>query len=157
MWFAAPEVFFRDPVGPPSDIWALACLLYNVFGNENLFPSFFGDQDEVLSEMICTFGKFPDRWWSRWEKRAKYFTEDGTGFVGGESTSKMDIQKRLQLLTPDTLGGLEPEEIAAFKSILLGMLRYEPDERMSAKEVVQLLPRVCGKNRVFDVRNLRFS
>ena len=41
-WFAAPEVLFRDPVDPSSDIWALARSLYNVFGNESLFESFRG-------------------------------------------------------------------------------------------------------------------
>ena len=142
--FAAPEVLFRDHVGPPSDIWALACLLYNVFGNSTLFESYDRDRDEVLGEMARILGRFPNRWWDQWAKRADYFAEDVTGHDGDKTTSVVDIQTRLQGIPRDTLVGLEPEEIAAFERILLGMLRFEPDERMSAKEVVQLLPGVCG-------------
>ena len=156
VWFAAPEVLFRDPVGPPSDIWALACLLYNVFGNESLFESFYGDRDEILVGMTYTFGRLPNRWWDRWEKRADYFAEDGTTYVGDKRAGPVNIRSRLQLLTPATLGGLDADEVAAFESILLGMLRFEPGKRMSAKEVVQLLPGVCGNKRALDVRNLKF-
>lgn len=51
--------------------------------------------------------------------------------------------------------GLEAEESAAFKPVLLGMLGFELDEQMSAEEVARLLPSVCGIGwGVFDVGNL---
>lgn len=56
----------------------------------------------------------------------------------------MDIQTRLQVLSGDKPGGLKTEETALFERILLGMLRFEPGQRMSAEEVVQLFLDVCG-------------
>lgn len=135
---------FCDPVGPPSDTWALACLLFRIFSHGCLFASFFGERDEILVEMVRTLGRLPDRWWSQWEKRADYFAEDGTGYAGDKRTSKMDMQARLKALDRNPPDGLQPEEIAAFEHILLAMLRFEADKRMSAEEVVQLLPGVCG-------------
>ena len=55
---------------------------------------------------------------------------------GNTGASRVDIKSRLQLLTPATLGGLETDELAAFECTLLGILRYEPDKRISAREVL---------------------
>lgn len=56
----------------------------------------------------------------------------------------MDMQARLKALDRNPPDGLQPEEIAAFEHILLAMLRFEADKRISAEEVVQLLPGACG-------------
>lgn len=143
-WFAAPEVLFHDLVGPPSDVWALACLLFHVFGRRELFQSYNGNRDEILLEMVCTFGKLPSRWWQQWEKRKDYFGEDGIANPGNRRTSGVDLQAKLKSLTRDAIGGLEAEELAAFECVLLGMLTFEPSKRLSAEGVVQILPRVCG-------------
>ena len=87
--------------------------------------------------------RFPSRWWHRWEKRADHFGGDGTGYATLEMRRRAR-RARLQALARCTLGGLEAEESAAFKPVLLGILRFEPDERMSAEEVARLLPCVCG-------------
>lgn len=50
----------------------------NLLGNHRLFESYDGVRDEVLAEVVRTFGKLPDRWWGRWEKRPDYFAEVGT-------------------------------------------------------------------------------
>lgn len=149
VWYAAPEILFQDLVGPSSDIWALACVLYNLLGNHKLFKSYDGVRDEVLVEMVRTFGKLPDRWWSRWEKRPDYFAEDGTfqptsGF--NEAMKKpMDLKARLEDLVRGSREDLlKPEEMVAFEKILRGMLRFEPKERISANEVTQLLPSSWG-------------
>lgn len=77
VWYAAPEILLQDLVGPLFDIWALACVLYNLPGSHKLFESYDRVRDMVLVEMACMFGKFPDRWWSRWEKRPDYSAGDG--------------------------------------------------------------------------------
>jgi serine/threonine protein kinase len=54
VWYAASKVLFHEPVGPPSDVWALACLIYCALGRGVLFRSLDGKQDEVLVEMVHT-------------------------------------------------------------------------------------------------------
>ncbi|KAL7271589.1 hypothetical protein RUND412_005648 [Rhizina undulata] len=89
----------------------------------------------LLRGMVFTFGKFPDRWWSRWEKRSEYFAEDGT-YTGDKGTLAQNLKARLQYLPK----ALEPEEVAAFEKTMGAMLRLEPGERVSADEVVRMLP-----------------
>lgn len=152
VWYTAPEILFQDLVGPSSDIWALACVLYNLPGSHELFESYDKVRDMVLVEMVCTFGKLPDCWWGRWEKRPDYSAEDGmfqptSGF--NEAMKKpMDLKVRLEDLVrgsrEDILG---PEEVVAFERILRGMLRFELRERISANEITQLLPSSWGIQR----------
>ncbi|KAF8246626.1 kinase-like protein, partial [Wilcoxina mikolae CBS 423.85] len=134
VWFAAPEVLFLDPVGPPSDVWALTCLLYKILSGRRLFTSFNGDQDEVLTEMVRILGNLPDCWWKRWEKRSDEIFQPA--FSGHAGDTKTNLHSRLQVLPTS----LKPEEMSAFEEMLRGMLRFEPSERISAEQVVQLLP-----------------
>ncbi|KAL7267061.1 hypothetical protein RUND412_010365 [Rhizina undulata] len=99
-----------------------------------LFPSFDKDRKRVLREMVLMFGKFPDRWWEKWEKRSEYFAEDGT--YTGEGTVELGLKVNLQCL----FELLEPEEVAAVEKMMGAMLRLEPEERVSADEVLRMLP-----------------
>jgi len=90
--------------------------------------------DSLLQDVTFTFGKLPDRWWARWERRAEYFSDDAV-YVGGNKI--LDLQARLHKLSM-----LEPDERAALEKMLHAMLRIEPGERICAAEVVQMLPAV---------------
>lgn len=144
VWYAAPEILFQDLVGPSSDIWALACVLYNLPGSHKLFESYDRVRDMVLVEMACMSGKFSDRWWSGWEKRPDYSAEDGmfqpTSGFNEVMKKPIDLEVRLEDLArgsrEDILG---PEEVVVFEKIL-GMLGFELRERILANEVTQLLP-----------------
>ena len=61
IWFAASEIQFQDLVGPASDIWALACVMYQILHGGMLFPSYDQGRNMVLMEMVFTCGKFPDQ------------------------------------------------------------------------------------------------
>ncbi|KAF8542208.1 kinase-like domain-containing protein [Trichophaea hybrida] len=117
VWYAAPEALFHEPGGPPSDVWALGYLIYRALGCGVLFKSFDGRRDEVLV-MVRTFGKLPDHWWHKWEKRADYFMEDGRSAGNGPEE-------------------LKSAEILAYT--LQKMLQFEPEERILAEIVVQLM------------------
>lgn len=93
-------------------------------------------------EMVCTFAGFPAAGGA--DGRSGQIILGRMGRAGDETRSAAGAQARLQALARCTLGGLEAEVIAAFEPVLLGMLRFEPDERMSAEEVARLLPSVCG-------------
>ena len=145
--FASPEVRFHGIVGPASDVWSLACLLKLVLSDRLLFGTYGGHKDEVLVDMVRTFGKLPDRWWNQWENRAKYFAEDGTRLAGDQRdwTKQVDLKTLLLEKTSGAICKFEPEEMVAFEGIIHGMVRYEPGERISAQEVEQQLQRLWGK------------
>ena len=135
--YASPEVRFRGIVGPASDVWSLACLL-KLVSNRFLFGSCW-DRDEVLVDMVRTFGKLPDRWWNQWESRAKYFR-------GGWDPARWRSPKNaVAREAGGAISEFEPEEMVGFERVIHGMVRYEPGERISAQEVERLLQRLWGK------------
>jgi serine/threonine-protein kinase SRPK3 len=75
--YCSPEILFHEPAGPPSDIWALACTLAEIRSGQQLFQGMFGDEDDILMQMTQLFGKFPEPWWSAWEKRDCWYDEEG--------------------------------------------------------------------------------
>ncbi|KAG6833107.1 hypothetical protein H0H87_011215 [Tephrocybe sp. NHM501043] len=96
--FAAPEIIFQDSITTMVDVWSLACLIYEVLGNHRLLESFFVDCDEIIIEMVRTFGKLPDRWWSQWEMRDTFFEEDATFKPSGDQSGgprNVDLNERL--------------------------------------------------------------
>ena len=72
------EALFHEPVGQPADVWAFACTIYAIFDNANLFDAHAVNKDDVLAEIVDTFGMMPERWWRKWEWRSEFYEEDGT-------------------------------------------------------------------------------
>lgn len=56
----------------------------------------------------------------------------------------MDLKTRLQKDTCGAIIEFSPEELAEFERVLRGMVRFEPGERISAKEVAKLLRHLWG-------------
>jgi len=74
-----PEVRFEldEPLSFSSDIWTLACTIWNIMAQRPLFESFFATEDYMTCEHVDTLGILPLEWWRRWEARRPKFTEDG--------------------------------------------------------------------------------
>lgn len=78
-----PEAHFSTgELGLPADIWALACVIWEVFdGSGSLFGSeFFQGDDELRRDWVHVLGRLPDEWWDAWDEdyRRNLFREDGT-------------------------------------------------------------------------------
>ena len=99
-----------------------------------LFNSYAGIRNEVLSEMVMTLGKFPDKWWTTWEDRSEYFDENGT-FIGDRKILTLASGKFLKIFT-DRMEG----ELKELESVTRKMVSYEVGDRISAAEVVRLMP-----------------
>ncbi|KAG6888276.1 hypothetical protein C0992_008957 [Termitomyces sp. T32_za158] len=144
---AAPEILFHDSIiSCKVDIWSLGCLIFALFSTHGLLESFFEDRDEILIDMVRTFGKLPERWWTEWETRDQYFEEDGTfrpdlHKLSGEPRT-IDLKERLEdIRKRDEMGQKELSgDLEALELVLGKMLRYEPEERIRIDEVVSLLP-----------------
>ncbi|KAG6893518.1 hypothetical protein C0992_009692, partial [Termitomyces sp. T32_za158] len=93
-----------------------------------------------MIEMVRTFGKLPERWWTKWENRNQYFEEDGTfrlnsGDLSGEPRT-VNLKERLEnIRRRDEMGQKELSgDLEALELVLGKMLRYEPEERISIDE-----------------------
>ena len=155
--YRAPETMFESKVGPESEVWSLACVLYEIRAGDPLFMSFFGGNNEIIEQMVQTKGKLPNPWWKAWEKRSLRFDEDGKplkelpdGIYAAVETS---IKEHIEEIGSDdeeaTMSGsevsiLEPmgtkvpeNEAESMEDLLERMLTWAPDERLTVEEVLR--------------------
>ncbi|KAI0386330.1 kinase-like protein [Hypomontagnella monticulosa] len=88
--YAAPEILFEGVPGFSSDIWSLACTIYEIKENRPLFGSLWGSgTDNILTEMGHYLGPLPEPYRTVYRKqRLAYLgkpTED-------ESNAGLDLQ-----------------------------------------------------------------
>lgn len=149
--YSSPELLFHELPGIASDIWALACTLFEIRSGQQLFQGMFGDEDDIIMQMVQLFGKFPEPWWSSWVNRDRWFDEKGK-----PNTYLADGRPAADLVTLETIlaegyhytyyaGGLfsggegerksftiPKDEITIFADLLGQMLKYNPKERITA-------------------------
>ncbi|KAK2737609.1 hypothetical protein FQN55_000965 [Onygenales sp. PD_40] len=153
---APPETFFSldEPLSFPSDIWSLACTVWDIMGQRALFEGFNPSSDWMIKEHVDTLGKLPCDWWQKWDARERWFTNDaerisrgaGRPFVGRFVDS---IQEPRRGSAMEDIGEAEK---TALLNMLRGMLAYRPDERLTATETIEsewmvrwALPALDGK------------
>ena len=58
-----PEARFSDePLSFASDIWTLACTIWEIFGQRPLFEAFYATADRVTAEQVDVLGILPPEW-----------------------------------------------------------------------------------------------
>ncbi|KIJ33006.1 hypothetical protein M422DRAFT_265194, partial [Sphaerobolus stellatus SS14] len=133
--YAAPEVIFKDTVGPALDVWSFACVMYDILsGDKCLFSSWNGTKEEILRGMVLLLGKPPDAWWNKWTTRGNYFDDDGNWI--GDDSALSRILRPLGAL----YGRSYPHEEKLVQEFLNKLVRYDPRERPTAQEVLSMLP-----------------
>lgn len=146
--FRAPESFFGGSLGPAADVWAFGCMVFNLFGQGQLFDAFVPSQDLILAEMVGALGTLPSQWWDRWGKRDLFFPSDGlpnTGDAPWHAEELKPLAMRIQEITLDREHGSEekpgaftPEELTNLQNLLTMVLRYIPSERATVEEILKL-------------------
>jgi serine/threonine-protein kinase SRPK3 len=157
--YCAPEAILELKASAASDLWALACCIFEVRARYQLFSTFFGTSREVLLQMVKTLGRLPSPWWEDWKGRSLYFDEHGdpkkrangapwaVPFPLKEVLEGVNKEMKDGFMDPENRGceiegviwelsrtKLSPAEIAQMEDLLERLLKFAPEERLSADE-----------------------
>ncbi|GKZ26364.1 hypothetical protein AbraCBS73388_002448, partial [Aspergillus brasiliensis] len=124
-----PEARFSDePLSFASDIWTLACTIWEILGQRPLFEAFLATPDRVTAEQVETVGVLPPEWWRKWSARQEWFNKEGELDLKkrsrGHNSVRMSWDQRFHycIQEPRAEAGLETVaegERRAFKAMLL--------------------------------------
>ncbi|KAF7128234.1 hypothetical protein CNMCM5793_002776 [Aspergillus hiratsukae] len=158
--FIPAQILLEDPSSPPttggqilgpalsfpSDIWTLACTVWEIFGQRPLFEAFFPSADRVTAEQVEVLSILPPEWWRTLGRRLEWFNEEGemdlkSGTSRGNNGVRRTLDKRFEycIQEPRAEAGLETaaeEERRAFERMLRSMLAFRPEERATAQQVL---------------------
>ena len=143
--YAAPEILLDDCPSPASDVWAFAVLFHKLLACSYIFPS---RSNEVLRHMVVVQSKLPEHLWLKWTDRGQYF-DDNAQWLADPEKFPHRLVGTLFNVRSDRMDAAEQE---IFRSMLSRMVAYEPKERPTMNEVVDLildtwsksLPRLCN-------------
>ncbi|KAF3395721.1 hypothetical protein F1880_006739 [Penicillium rolfsii] len=127
----------------PSDIWTLACALWDLFAWYPLFKSYSSKEKSITAEQVAVLGKLPPGWWSDWgrknEVRRRQFDRNGkTKHPELFPDMETRFEEYVQLPRRDgDMEIMEDEEKEAFLKMLRSMLVFIPQQRATAKQVLE--------------------
>ncbi|KAG9206227.1 hypothetical protein G6514_004950 [Epicoccum nigrum] len=137
----SPELFMEPeaPISFSAEIWSLACVIFSIMGERTLFDSWFPSKDAILALHIDTLGRLPDEWWVNWENRAKFF-DDQNQRINGDSRRSLEDRLEFSIQKPRWEHGMatmDDEEKQAFLELMGSMLKYRPEDRISAQQALE--------------------
>ena len=158
--YRSPEVILGINYNETSDIWSLACIIYELITGDFLFnpesgPNFCKN-DSHLAKFIEICGKMPRNFIERGENWKKYFDKNGKlkriGEIPHINLKNILVQKHK----------LKENEAQALWDFLKPMLEYFPEKRISARELLRhpwlKMPNVdSGKLSNYDVLRMNFD
>ena len=143
------EACFEGRIGPPADVWALACMIFQICAGFPLCEASLGE-DGILKKIVVTLRKLPDPWWGVFNNHHIWFDEDRNPKVPGSAKKTSTKQKLAGIGSQDVplkIGDDGPMaewpgmrltdiEIEVLGDLLEKMLRYQPQDRIKMCEVV---------------------
>jgi serine/threonine protein kinase len=151
--YCAPEILLEGKCGVASDIWALAATLFEIRTGYKLFSLCMNEVDDYLDLLVELLGPMPEPWWSTtWETRRVYWRDEADADGRAISATKRIVQSDFNIL--DQMRGnvlhffmgegqgwvrfpVPEEEKPIFEDLLKMMLRWKPEDRPSAEEVLK--------------------
>ncbi|KAJ2921431.1 hypothetical protein H1R20_g15666, partial [Candolleomyces eurysporus] len=155
--YMPPEFRFTQKAELASDIWMLACAIFEIRAGYSLFDSFLRSSDIVLMQTVETLGRLPDPWWGQFEDRHLWFNEDGEPKpeevqerVVHIPAAKKPLRQRIEQIwegeepvvgyntsfTESRDMAMSRKEVDLLTDLLGKMLRYRPEDRIQIQEVV---------------------
>ena len=133
--YRSPEVILGINYNESSDIWSLACIIFELVTGDFLFnptsSEYFCKNDSHLAKFMEVCGKMPKNFVERGQYWKKYFTKDGKLKRMGDI--KHIILKNLLVQKYH----IKENEALALSNFLMPMLEYLPEKRISARELLK--------------------
>uniref|UniRef100_A0A061RJ98 Dual-specificity kinase n=1 Tax=Tetraselmis sp. GSL018 TaxID=582737 RepID=A0A061RJ98_9CHLO len=139
--YRAPEVILGMGWSFPCDIWSIGCIVVELLTGDALFQTH--ENFEHLAMMEAVLGRIPEHMIAQANRHmSKYFYKNRLDWPRGASSIESELAvKRMQPLSKIVGTASEVEPIPGVHDSLLdllsGLLRYEPDRRMTAEEALQ--------------------
>ncbi|KAM4060356.1 kinase [Hirsutella rhossiliensis] len=133
--YRAPEVIFEMAWGSAVDIWNLACLIWDLFEGKHLFGAIFDakgahDPFKHLALMVALIGPPPSDFVQRSETANQCFDTSGHWIAHEDALVPVVWLDSLE----QRLSG---QEKARFIQFMRSMLSWLPENRKTAKELLQ--------------------
>ena len=133
--YRSPEVLIGVNYNETSDIWSLACIVFELVTGDFLFQPEKGEtftkNDDHVAKFIQTLGKMPKNFAKRGEYYNKFFTKEG----------KMRRVKEIKYIPLKEIlvkkYHFKENEAQALTDFLLPMLEFYPERRASARELLR--------------------
>jgi serine/threonine protein kinase len=133
--YRSPEVLIGVNYNETSDIWSLACIVFELVTGDFLFQPEKGEtftkNDDHVAKFIQTLGKMPKNFAKRGEYYNKFFTKEG----------KMRRIKEIKYIPLKEIlvkkYHFKEDEAQALTDFLLPMLEFYPERRASARELLR--------------------
>ena len=133
--YRSPEVILGIHYNETSDIWSLACVVYELITGDFLFNPITGEDfcknDSHLSKFMEICGKMPKNFVERGLVWKKYFDKNGKlkriKDIRHLSLKNILVQKH----------HIKENEAQALVDFLMPMLEYYPEKRISARELLR--------------------
>ena len=148
--YCSPELILEGKASRTSDIWALACTIFEVRSGFPLFESFVGSSTEVLEEIVSILGSPPESSHSRWK-------EAGIAITDHAEWDRSAVNERIRAIgSYDQEASIHDSDVTSLKhhkllespgrritrdevinltDLLRTALDYIPEKRLSAEEV----------------------
>jgi serine/threonine protein kinase len=139
--YGAPELLFGFPPSYASDVWALACVLFEIVGGRGmLFGGFVPDVRYIMTLVSSTLGAFPTAWLAPdiWqvdlERLLAHKLHDKDWWK--RKWWRTNLPSRpLDLVVAERVTQRSDGAQAALLDVLRAALVYEPEKRVSAAEI----------------------
>jgi serine/threonine protein kinase len=151
MYVAAPEILMSlpDEINSSIDVWAFACIAFNIISMDSPFYSFFGTRNMLLADIMFVRGtkNVPQRIWEAfWEKHGGKvrFLPDREP-VEDKFRDVSVWEKRTEALYQR----LGDDDAIVMTRILEAALVIDPTQRATIEDIVHMIPRNWGEVSVF--------
>ncbi|KAI1123934.1 kinase-like domain-containing protein [Nemania abortiva] len=135
-----PEARFdpETPLSFASDIWSLGCAIWAILGIKQFLSGWLFSEDDATGDQVDALGPLPPEWWEKWERRHVQFMENGQPKENREPWS-WDQRFEDCIQRPRREYGMEAldeKEKDAFFQMVRSMLSFRPEDRPSARQVL---------------------
>ena len=133
--YRSPEVLLGLEYNESSDIWSLACIVFELATGDFLFEprkgETFSKNDDHIAQIIEVCGKMPKNFAMSGENSKKYFNKWGKL----RRIKKLNYFSLEKILT--TKYNFKQKEAKALSDFLMPMLQYYPYKRATARELLR--------------------